>query len=468
MKTIKVLYIAVTGILLFGIVSCEQVELHKNSTFDKGLINFSISIPGQATEYSAVKAGPYNDGDTVYVEVPTTEEDPLDVTKLKPFASLENNSKVVPALGGTMDFTTPLEIKVTDGNGVTKRHIVKVLPTLPRTAFKKLWFAKSLDLGVLRTNISGMTVVGNELLVADFNGGSTIASVGVRVYDKLTGMYKKIIAPPTTYCMQVVADDAGHFVVNRYNIYSAGFMLYYYESTESTPVLLLNYSAAAGCPVNLGRKVSVIGNLKQGKAYVYATTTTIDNNIYCWEFNDGVPVNVIPSVIKYAGASPWTYAIAKRKSLDGNSDLYISYCNYVSTDTDLKQGSRFSQFSSDMKNIYEMDPQNHFYKILDFEVFTIKDVVFAAVLTQGFYAWDATHLKVYDITNPAKMKLVSTSEGYNNFMLFTSEAYGGTNYNRYGDVAVDVSGREARIYASMATSDASYSGVMFYKMTYNR
>lgn len=467
MKKINSFYLSVTGMVLLIMSSCEKVNLHKDAVFDKGLLNFSVSIPGQSTEYAATKAGPYGDGDTIYVEVPTTEEDPLDITKLRTYASLENNSRVVPALGSVMDFTDPLEIKVTDGQGITRRHIVKVVPTLPRTVFKKLWFSNAQDLGVLRTNISGISVAGNDLLIADYNAGSMIETVGVRVYDKLTGTYKKIIAPPTTYCMQVAADDAGHFLMNRYNVYSAGFMLYYYENTESAPQLILNYTAAAGCPVNLGRKMSVIGNMKQGKAFVYATST-VDNNVYSWEFNGGVPVSTVPVVIKYASASAWTYAIAKRKSMDENSDLYLSYCNYVSTDTDLKQGSRFVQFSPDMKNVYEMATSNHYYKILDFEIFEIKGVVFMAMLSQGFNAWDATQLKVFDITDPAKMTLVSGNEGYNDFMLFTSESYGGTNYNRYGDVAVDVSGNEARIYASMATNDATYAGVMAYKMTYNR
>ncbi|CAL1519477.1 hypothetical protein [Chitinophaga sp. MM2321] len=450
---------------LFLASSCEKVNLHEGITFEKGLLNFQIEVPGQPAQYNATVAGPYNDGDTIYIKVPTTDEDPLDVTKLKPLASLENNSEIKPGLPGLADFTNPMEISVVDGSGNTKRYIVKVVPTLPRTVFKSLWFKTASTLGVLRTNISGLTVAGDNLLVADYNGGNMGADAGVRVFDKVTGDYKKIIAPPTTFCMQVVADDAGHFVMNRYNVYGAGFMVYYYEDVDSAPQLILNYTNAAGCPADLGKKMSVIGNLKQGKAYVYATTAN-NNNCYYWEFNDGVPVDVLPTVIKYTNATPWNFATIKRKSLDANSDHYITYCNYVSPDANLEKGSRFASFTPDM-DVTEMNTQNHYYKILDFEVFNIGGTVFMAALTQGYFAWDATHIKVYDITDPAKMKLVPGSAGYDDFMLFTSPMYGGTNYNRYGDVAVDVKGNDITVYATMATNDATTAGVMAYKMKFN-
>lgn len=466
MKKYYIYFIVVMAFSLSFMLSCQKAELHKNGETRQGLLNFYISIPGQSTQYPATESGPYNNGDTIYVKVPSTEENPLDVTKLKPIASLENNSVITPGLPGLVNFTKPFEITVTGGDGTNKRHIIKVLPVLPRTVFKKLWFHTASEMGILRTNISGLTVLGNDLLVADFNAGSTTGNVGVKVFDRLTSAYKKTILPPTSFAMQVNADQAGHFVVNRYNIYGAGFMLYYYEDLDSSPKLLLNYSAADGCPVNLGNRVSVIGNLKQGKAYVYATTTGINNNYYYWEFNDGVPTTVVPKIIAFSSAEAWTFAVVKRKSLDASSDHYITYCNYVSNDSDLKKGSRFAQFNLNM-DVLQMDPSNHFYKILNFEVFEIKGATFLAMLTQGFAAWDATHIKVFDITDPSKMKLVADAPGYSDFSLFTSDAYGGANYNRYGDVAVSVSGTTAYIYATMATNENITAGVMAYSMKYN-
>ncbi|QBQ41899.1 hypothetical protein E2P86_12330 [Sphingobacterium psychroaquaticum] len=465
MKTsIKYIFIAFLAVTL---AACQKIELRKDNKFDKGLLDFMLSIPGQSTEYKARTTGPYNDGDTVYVEVPTTEEEPVDLSQLRASASLQNNAHIQPALTGIMDFTKPLDVTVTDGDGNVKRHVIKAVAVLPRTTFKKLWFNTAEKIGVLRTNISGLAVVKNHILVADFSGGSMAADVGVRVYNADNGSFVKIIAPPTTYCMQVVADDADHFIVNRYNIYSAGLMLYYYEDIDSQPKLILNYTAAAGAPKEIGRKVSVIGNLKEGKAFVYATAPAVDNQIYYWEFENGVAKSTTPTVIRYAGADPWTFATVQRKSLDPNSDHYLTYCNYLGTDPNREKGSRFVQFSPTM-DVKTMATSNHYYKIMDFEVFTIDGNKFMAMLTQGYFAWDATHIKVYDITDPNKMALVAESGGYRDFMLFESDAYGGTNYNRYGDLDVRVIGKDITIFATMATDNKTTAGVMAYQMRYNR
>ncbi len=464
MKNIA-LYAGILGICTMLASSCQKADTAAGVTTNKGLLNFSVAIPGEATLYSATVAGPYKDGDTIYVKVPTTVDNPLDVTKLKAEASLENNAVLSPSLGAIMDFSRPMTIQVKDGLGQVRTHYVKVVPTLPKTVFKKLWFKKASDLGILRTNIPGATVVGDNLLVADFNQGSTDpATVGVRVYNKLTGNFSHIIPPPTTYCQQVTADNAGHFAVNRYNIYGAGFMLYYYDNVNSAPQLILNYSNAMGAPANLGQRVSIIGNLKQGKAYVYATTGGV-NTFYYWEFNNGVPVSVTPTAVRFASASPWTYALVKRKSLDDVSDHYITYCNYVSTDTELKQGSRFCAFPLDM-NLTQMNTANHDYKILGFDVFNVNGDQFLAILHQGFWAWDATSIKVFEITDKNKLKMAPTDAGYKDFNLFTSEIYGGTNYNRTGDIIANVVGNDVYIYATMSTNDASTAGVMAYKMTY--
>ncbi len=453
-------------LMLCGVVSCEQVDLKEGVTTQQGLLNFSISIPGEAIEYPAATPGPYKSGDTIVVRVPSTEESPLNTTRLKPFASIGHNSVIEPALGGEMDLSKPLAIRVTDGNGVVSNYFVKVVPTLPKTVFSKMWFKNATELGIKRTNISGLTVVGDYLLVADFNGGTVGVDNGIRVLNKSTGELVKSIAPPTTYCMQVTADDAGHFIINRYNIYSAGFMVYYYEDVDSAPKLLLNYTAAAGCPVNLGRKVSVIGNLKSGRAYVYATTNG-NNLIHYWEFLDGVPVKTEPTIIRYAAAEPWTYAHVKRKSLDAVSEHYLTFCNYNASDPNLLQGSRFVSFSNDME-VTPMAKQNHYYKVLGFDVFKIGGEEYTTMLTQGYWAWDATHLKVFETDNPANFSKTPGAEGYSSFMLFESEAYGGTNYNRYGDVVAEVRGNDVYFYASMATNAAGNAGVMVYRMRYNK
>ena len=465
----KQTYIYQTGcwiICLLLLFSCEKVDLDKGVTARQGLLNVMVAIPNQTTEYAATTPGPYAEGDTIFVKVPSTEDSPLDLKHLKPFASLGHNSRIEPALGSIMDFSSPVKVRVINGAGVATNHIIKVIPSLPKTVFSKLWFKTSDVIGVKRTNISGLAISGDYLLVADFNAGATGVDNGLRVLNKNTGELIKSIAPPTTYCMQVASDDAGHFIVNRYNIYSAGFVVYYYENIDSEPKQILNFTTAAGCPVNLGRKVSVIGNLKTGKAFIYATTNG-NNNIYFWEFQDGTVVKPEPTIIRYAGAEAWTYAAVQRKSLDPLSDHYFTYCNYNTADPNLTQGSRFVSFNPDME-VTTMATQNHYYKILGFNVFKVQGEEFTTMLTQGYYAWDATHLKVFETKDRSKFSLVPGASGYADFMLFQSEAYGGTNYNRYGDVVADVRGNEVYFYATMATNAVTTSGVMVYKMKYNK
>jgi len=256
--------------MLLLLSSCESPEWGEPTQQDGGLLNFTVKIPGESGEYSSTVKGPYEDGETIYIKVPTTEDEPLDVTNLIPYASLENNCYAEPAVPSQIDFTTPYTIRVKNSKGVYKTNHIEIIPTMPKTNFKKIWFKNSQELGINYPYISGIAVTGDYLLIHDASGGN--ANNAVKVYNRMTGDLVKEIPTPTTFTMQVKTDDAGHFVVNRYNIYGAGFMVYYYENIDSEPQLILNYTAADGCPVNLGNRMSVKGNLKQVKAYIYATT----------------------------------------------------------------------------------------------------------------------------------------------------------------------------------------------------
>lgn len=452
-------------LLLFSAIACETPDLDKGVTYNKGLLNFYVKIPGETTEYGATKIGPYTDGDTLFIKVPTTEESPLDLKHLKPYASLENNSYVFPAIEGTMDFSSPLEIKVTDGLGIQRTHFIKILPTPPKTLFKKLWFKNSIEMGIQHPYISGMDVSGDNLLIHDadiWNAGG----IGVRVFDKITGNEKSTIPSPTTFTMQVKADDAGHIIINRYNEYGAGFIVYLYENINSPAREILNYTADAGCPYALGTKMSVTGNLKEGKAFIYATAPGT-KEFYFWEFNDGVVVSTTPNIVKYPSAKEaWAYASVKRESVAENSEHFITYCIYDPSDNEtLKKGSRFEIFPQNM-DLVQMNPKNNSYKIFDFDVFTINGDKFLVTLEQGFWAWDGVVMKVFEITNKNNLSLIPNDANYAQFKLLESEVYGEVNYNKWGDVAVEVDGYNAYIYASVACGAADKSGIIAYKMTY--
>lgn len=456
--------VAILGVASTMIFSCQTPNMEEGLICDQGLLNFFVKIPGESSEYGATKVGPYKDGDTIYVKVPTTEEQPLDVEKLMPYASLENNSFISPALLGTMNFKEPLQINVTDGQGTLRKHYIKILPTPPKTIFKKMWYKTAPDMGLLRSYISGMTVCGDNLLVHDCNIWT--AEDGIRVYDYLTGELKKTVPAPTTFTMQVQSDDAGHFVVNRYNEYGAGFILYYYDNIDSPAKEILNFTAGAGCPYALGWKTSVCGNLKSGKAYVYATAPDI-SEYYMWEFNDGVVASHTPKAVKYSSAKePWTYASIKRASVEPDADHYITYCIYDGNDSEtLKKGSRFEIFPPSM-DLVQMNPKNHGYKIFDFDVFSINGDQFLVVLQQDFWSWDGVSMKVFEITDRSKMAMAPGDSGYDKFMLLETESFGVLNYMKWGDVSVKVDGNTAYIYASIASHESPDAGILAYKMNY--
>ncbi|WP_106828359.1 DUF5018 domain-containing protein [Parabacteroides pacaensis] len=453
-----------TAFLLTSLFSCESPDMDKGVTYDKGLLNFFVKIPGESTEYGATRTGPYNDGDTLYIKVPTTEESPLDITRLTAYASLENNCYIHPALTGETDFSHPLQIHVTDGVGIQRTHYIKILPTPPKTSFKKLWFKNSAELSLTHPYISGIAAHGNNLYVHDADIWS--AADGIRVYDKMSGELKKTIPSPTTFTMQVKTDDAGHIIVNRYNEYGAGFVVYYYEDENSAAKEILNYTAGAGCPALLGRKMSVTGNLKEGKAYIY-TTAPETMEFYYWEFNNGVPVKTIPEKVRYANAQEnWAYASVKRESIADDANHFITYCIYDANDgTALAKGSRFEIFPPSM-DITRMNPKNNLYKIFDFDVFTIQGDQFLVTLEQGFWAWDGVVMKVFEITDRNNLNLVPDDAVYAQFKLLESDVYGEVNYNKWGDVAAVTDGYDVYLYASIACGAADKAGILAYKMTY--
>ncbi|MGV8095909.1 MAG: hypothetical protein AB2L24_29000 [Mangrovibacterium sp.] len=462
MKKIDLIKIFILFFSIHYLCSCESAEMGEpTSPQVNGLLSFSVKIPGESAEYRATVSGPYQDGETIYIKVPTSEENPLDVTRLKPYASVENNCYVSPSLPGLVDFTEPFPVTVIDAKGTARTNYIVIEPTLQKTLFKKLAFMSANAISIKNAYISGLAAVGDHLIVHDGGNENTI-----KVYNRLTGQLIKEIVKPTTFTMQVKADGGGHFVVNRYNIYGAGFMVYFYEHIDSDPELILNYTAADGCPAELGRKMSVTGNLKEGKAYIYATAPT-DMSYYYWEFNDGVLLSSIPTVVRYANAgSNWLYASVKRKSIDADSDHYITYCNYVSPDEDLLYGSRFEIYPIDL-NIIQMNKNNHYYKIFDFEAFEVNGDEFLAMVHQGYWSWDATYLRVLEITDRNSFSLTPGGTDYDKFVLMESEPLGGTNYNRYGDVAVVVDGLDVYIYASViAHDDLTKTGILAYMMRY--
>ncbi len=443
--------------------ACVQEEESVIANQKDGLMNVMIKIPGEDQIYMATKAGPYEDGETIYVKIPTLEEDPLDVTELKPTVSVQNNCFVIPALPNMVDFTEPYKITVVNAFGEQKTNYIEVVPTPMRTVFKSLWFKSAQELGIVNSNISGMSVTKDYLIVR--NGDE-----GIRIFDRNNVSYVKTLkAPYPTLNMSVNTDAGGNVIVNRYNMWGAGFRVFLYRDIKNLPDGALGEEILEYTPSGLvlGTKMTVTGNLSTGKAYIYATAEN-DKNIYYWEFNDGVVKSKIPNVISYDNAGTnWTTALVKRKNIDDNSDLYVSYMHYDGGDSGTQaKGSRFEILSTNDQIPMQMEKNNHEYKILGFETFEINNEEFLVMTTQAFWAWDGTFTRIFDITNREKIELKPGETGYEDFFLMGSAIYGGVNYNRWGDVSVYVDNYDAYIYVSVAAMEPDKAGVFAYRMIY--
>jgi len=461
-------------VCMFGasLASCESPDLSTGRTDQvDGLLNVTIQIPGNSTEFYATKKGPYEEGEEITVKVPTTDEDPLDVSRLICSVSVEHNCYVDPPVAGEMDFTQPLKISVIDALGNRHNNTIRVVPTPPKTKFSPMWEKSCADLGIPSRNNTGIAMNSQYLAIQEYNGA-------IYLYDIKTGAFVKTIDAASSFMMKIRTDDAGHFVTSRENIYGAGFMVFYYSEAEQAHKLLLDYTAGDGCPGDLGYNMSVIGDVTSGKSYIYGTGPN-DMTIYYWQLQDGqlvTPANQ-PNKLRYGPAgSPWTSAAAvQRASLDDDSEHYIAYMKWVNGNSDDALKGHFNIFTPSME-VTALNDANHDYRLLGFRVLDVENDQYLIMNDQGIgtYAEGASTLSVFDITNRAKMELKPGDDGYGDFCLFAGDLSTGwiQNYFGWGDIAVykeaTATGYDIYIATSVVGFDQDQSRVGMYKMSYFR
>ena len=473
---------ALAALAVVSITSCKPEEDFTGPAGD-GLLNFTVMIPDQDGEYSATKKGPYEDGETIYIEVPTTYENPVDLTVLEAYASFDNNCHAEPSVPSIIDLSKPYTITVVDGQGNTKTHYIEVRLVYPRVMVKESWRQDNYALQLQYTHGMSMAVNADNIYILDAiqNVGNTI-----KVYKRSDGTFVEDIVFPEdiSYIHQINFDDAGRLVCTRHNMYGAGFRLYLYDlKTKTWEGPVIDYvPAAEGEPVlpglengntELGWRTTLIGDMKQGKAYVYTTTKPGGQEYYMWEFNDGTPVSNNPTVNRYSNArEAWTYAVVRRCSLEADSDHYIAYVN---TDGSTYSETSFEQFTT-TGDVITMNPANFGMRILDFNTFTVNGEEWLALTYQDSETrYSGTHLAVYDITDREQWSMTPEDPGYNfTFRFFNSSAFGGTNYESLGSVCPYVDGDKAYIYVTSAAKggnpdeDNVAACLICYELTYTQ
>ncbi len=448
--------------------SCGEVYLDENEPAGNGLLSLSLRLNGEGQVFTPSQNGPYHDGDIIEFRIPSSIESPVDLSKATLTASLENDCFMEQPLAGRIfDLSEPQILRVLLPGGRTATYTIAAKRITPLCLFKKTWFRNGFDLGYeFPVWITSIAMAREGIVVYD--GVENYAASRIKVYDVNDGSLINSIQVPTTFLSQVKTDDAGHIVAARENVYGAGFMLYLYKDMNSQPELILDYSAALGCQLMLGYRFSVCGDLTSGKAYVYAMAGNIyfgakGKEYYCWEFNDGVPVSVIPVKTDFSSqvTDCWDSSNIQRMSTDAESDIYLSYYRYNEN-----TGSRMYCIKSDTGDLTEMKPSNFEFQLLGFRVFEMQGHRFLAMLTQGNGA-PTLNLKVFDITDTRQWSTMKPGdEGYSNFMIYESEPLPANNLNHWGDVAVRVEDTTAHIYATVVSSDKAQAGVVKWTVNY--
>ena len=465
----KVLFFTVST---FSLTSCSEVDMGTLSHTEEGLLSLSAQVVGESQVFTPTLKGPYKDGDVIEFKFPSPIETPVDLSKIKLIVSLENDCFVEPKLPGIVDLSSPYELNVKTSMGGVKTFTIIGTLVSPICTFKKDWFKGGNDLGYeWPVWISSIAVSDDNIVLYD--GVENYPNSFIKVYDGETGALVKQIMAPVTWISQVKTDDAGHIVTVRQNIHAGGFMLYYYDTMDSNPKLLLNYSADAGCQSMLGNRFNVVGNLASGKAYVYVLAGNTywgaqGKEYYRWEFYDGELVEEIPKIVDFSAhvSSFWETANVQRLNITDDSDIYLSYYQYADTDTQQMLGSHIYCFNEDLNNITEMNRKNFDYKLLGFRVFEIENHRFLAMLTQAF-GGASVCVKVFDISDKDDWaNMQPDKDNYNDFLIFESEQFSVNNINQWGDIAVNIDGNKAYIYGTIVSNDKSQSGVVKLVMTY--
>lgn len=469
---------------LILITACVQEDFCSDQEHANGLLNLSLTKVGETQVYSPKSSGPYKNGDVIEFDISYREGTVLDLSRMKLNISLENNCYAEPKVPGFVDLSVPYILSIINSIGDRLTFTIKVNPIMIPKAIasvEKEWFLNANQLQCSLSFVNYLTSIAisqNTFVVYDGVGSS---GGFIKAYNTETGELLETVSVPNTFISQVKTDDAGHIIANRMNIYGAGFMLYYYDDIHSTPQLILNYTAADGCPKNLGGRISVVGNLKEGKAYVYATTgryfDVVDdagaNAYYYWEFNDGIPTNIKPIKVEFPLVNGmWQIANVQRETVDAESDIFLSHFTFSETDSEpFIFGSNFYKIKAgNISDIIEMQKDNFEYKILSYETFEIENSRFLVMLLKGFTYDAGVYLKVFDITDEQNfVEMKPGTENYDRFVLYSSESYLTYHKNHWGDIAVDIKGKDAYIYAIIPDwSSASAAGVMKYHLKYEK
>ena len=223
----------------------------------------------------------------------------------------------------------------------------------PQYTVDILWTKNASEMGFAGCKNSGTAL--NDKYVAVNEWGGDVKKDQFILLNREDGSVVKQVPTATTFTCKVRTDDAGHFVVNRENIYGAGFVIYVYNEADGSFQKIMNYPAGDNCPLDMGYNMNVAGNLVEGEGYIYGMAPA-DSRIFSWKVTDGVP-DADPTVIDCAQiiGKPWFRANIQRMSTAADSQYYFSY---IIKGANKKEGGSQFGIASPNFEMTMMEPSN--------------------------------------------------------------------------------------------------------------
>ena len=455
----KTKFFALAALAVMAVFSCQKTNPSDpgnpgggggdtpTPSVSKGLLNFSVSVPGTGISYTAKKAGPYQPGEVVVIEIPSSKTNPVSVTNLECFATLDNNCQANPAVPAFLDFTYPYQITVVKSDGSSQTNTIKVQLVYPAIQISQVWQKKASSFGQKIYNDLNLAIDDNYVYVLDAAGTATDC---IHVLSRGDGSYVKDIALPATFIGQVFVDDAGVLCCSRYNIYGAGFRFFTYNAaTSSWSEPIIDYASYEGheipnIPNQLGTRASLVGNVKTGTAYVIATAPD-SKAYYTWKLTNGVP-QATPTITQYGSVTKnWSFAVVRKASAEVGADTYIAGINYVAYPNESQSDTYVHKVKS-TGDVVMMNPSkdNIGWRVLNFKTFKLGGYEMMAMACQyGEHRYDGCQFKVFNITDESKWNLKPGDAGYNiDFCNYFTDVYGTTNYNMSSGIDVRMSGSD--------------------------
>jgi hypothetical protein len=236
-----------------------------------------------------------------------------------PDITLSPRATVSPASGTPHDFKSPKQYVVTAHNGTTKRTWTVEVTLEPNRGIRPesatLMFAKKLkaDLGITVDNMTGGMAVTKDYVILNTRGEKSVyinAKTGEKVGDFDLGEVKGSLRN-----FYATADGAGNVLICNLAQGDGTFKVWKLTSMTGDTELFIDWPENTAD--NIGRKISVYGNLNEN-AIITATILSVPgSSTYLqkfarWKVENGTLKSQTPEIVNISGLA---------KGWNGNSDI---------------------------------------------------------------------------------------------------------------------------------------------------